>query len=141
MYDPTQVVFGLDRALRMTVGHKPRRVAMPEGEFDVIAAQAAGVPAVAPGTVSISDRQLWLLRAHVDEIAFMFDAGAGDDAVWGKDDPDTGKRYKGHVERLFPYFKLYECPVHEGDPASMTSDEVRALYAGAEHWLRVAFSA
>jgi hypothetical protein len=134
MHDARTVVFGLDRAR----GHK--RVAMPEGELDVIAAHAAGVPAVAPGTTSITSDQLWLLRAHFDELVFFYDAGAGDDAVWGKEDPHSGKFYPGYVEKINQFFRLYVVDDHEGDPASMAPQQVRDLFEGAQHWLRFAFT-
>ena len=134
MHDARGVVFGLDRAIKM-MGPKPKRLYMPEGELDVVACQSAGLPAACPGTTSITAEQLWLLRANVDEIAFMYDAGAGDDAIWGKVDPETEKFYPGHVQKLNPFFALYDTEEHEGDPASMTPEQIRALAATAKHWL------
>jgi hypothetical protein len=130
MHDARVVVFGLDRVR----GHK--RVALVEGELDAIAAQAAGVPAVAPGTTSITDRQLWLLRAHLDEIVLLYDSDdAGQHAVWGHVDPRSGRFYPGLVEKIGPYFRLYVCDDHEGDPASMAPEEVCSLFDGARHWM------
>jgi DNA primase len=129
MHDHRKVLFGIERAK----GYK--RVVIPEGELDAIACHSAGVPAVAPGTKSIGDGQLWLLRAHFDEIVFAYDAGDGDKAVWGYTDPRSGKYYPGLAERLSPYFSVYVAPAHEGDPASMEPQQVRDLVAGAKHWI------
>jgi hypothetical protein len=139
MHDHRTVVFGLDRALRMLGDSRPRRAVLPEGELDVVAAQAAGVPAVAPGTTSITPEQLWLLRAHIDELVLCYDAGqAGDDAVWGCVDEGSGKWRPGLVETISPFFTLYVCDDHEGDPASMAPAQVRRLVADAKHWLKFA---
>lgn len=133
MHDHNTVVFGLDRAR----GNK--RVALPEGELNVIACQAAGVPAVAPGTTTITAEQLWLLRAHFDELVNFYDSDdAGENAVWGYYDADAGKWRPGLVEKITPYFCLYVVDDHEGDPALMDAEEVRRLYAGARHWMRYA---
>jgi hypothetical protein len=133
MHDARVVVFGLDR----TRGND--RVVLVEGELNVIACAAAGVAAVAPGTTSITDEQLWLLRAHFDELVMLYDSDeAGSGAVWGRVDPDNGRFYPGLVEKISPYFRLYDADDHEGDPASMTPEEIRALVDGAKHWLRYA---
>jgi DNA primase len=133
MHDHRQVLFGVDRAR----GHK--RVALVEGELDAVACHAAGVPAVAPGTTSITTEQLWLMRAHFDEVVLFYDSDkAGEDAVWGSVDAESGRWRPGWVEKISPYFTLLVCDDHEGDPASMAPEQVRALVAGARHWLRFA---
>jgi DNA primase len=138
MHDACKVVFGLDRALAMTVGQRPRRVALVEGELNVIATIAAGRPAGAPGTTSITDEQLWLLRAHFDELVMLYDSDeAGCGAVWGRHDPN-GRFYPGLVEKISPYFRLYDADDHEGDPATMAPEQIRALVDGAKHWLHYA---
>lgn len=133
MHDHSTVVFGLDRA------RGSRRVALLEGELNVVACHAAGVSAVAPGTTSITAEQLWLLRAHFDELVNFYDSDdAGENAVWGHFDHDARRWRPGLVEKISPYFRLYVVDDHEGDPASMSADEVRSLYAGARHWTRYA---
>lgn len=137
MHDARSVVFGLDRA------REHKRVALCEGELNVIACHAAGVPAVAPGTTSITGEQLWLLRAHVDELVEFYDSDdAGEGAMWGRVDPDSGRFYPGLCEKISPYFRLFSVPEHEDDPAGLQRSDparIRELYEAAEHWLRVAF--
>jgi hypothetical protein len=132
MHDARSVLFGLDRAK----GHEDTLVVC-EGELDAVACHAAGVDnAVATGTKSITSEQLWLLRAYASTLIFFYDSDdAGQDAVWGFSD-DQGKWHPGHVEKLSPFFRLYICDDHEGDPASMAPEEVRQLAAGAQYWLR-----
>jgi DNA primase len=130
MHDARVVLFGLDRAR----GHD--RVALVEGELNVIAAHAAGVPAVAPGTTYITVEQLWLMRAHFDELVNLYDSDdAGENAVWGFAD-ETGKWNPGQVEKLTPYFTLLVADEHPGDPADMVPEEVQRLFRTAQHWTR-----
>jgi hypothetical protein len=138
MMDDSKVVFGLDRAIKALVGEPRKRAAMPEGELDVVACYAAGEVAVCPGTTHITKQQLWLLRAYLDELVLFYDAGAGDDAVWG--DLVDGQWRAGLVETISPFFTLYVVDDHEGDPASMAPGEVRTLIAEAKYWLSVAFT-
>jgi hypothetical protein len=134
MHDARSVVFGLDRCRGC------KRTCLVEGELNAIACHAAGVFAAAPGTTAITDRQLWLLRAHVDELVLCYDSDeGGEGAVWGRTDPATGKFYPGLVEKILPYFRLYVVDDHPDDPAAMASEDIRALYAGARHWLAYAF--
>jgi DNA primase len=118
------------------------RLVLCEGEMNAIACRAAGVDnAVAIGTTSITSEQVWLLRAHADELVFFYDSDdAGENAVWGY--ASDGRWYPGLVEKLSPYFRLYVVDDHEGDPADMMRDgdleQVRALVDGAKHWLRYA---
>jgi DNA primase len=134
MHDARKVLFGLDRAK-----HAGDTLVVCEGELDAVACHAAGVPnAVATGTKSITSEQLWLLRAHARVLVFLYDSDdAGQSAIWGFAD-DEGKWHPGHVEKLHPFFRLYVCDDHEGDPASMAPEEVRRLTTGAKHWLRYA---
>ena len=136
MHDHRKVVFGLDRARGADV------LVLCEGELNVVACHAAGVTnAVAPGTTSITSEQLWLLRAHASKLVLLYDSDdAGYGAVWGRTDPGSGKFYPGLVEKISPYFQLFDCDEHEGDPASMRPEEIRSLVAGAGHWLRFAFA-
>jgi DNA primase len=131
MHDARSVLFGLDRAR-----HHGETLAVCEGELDAVACHAAGVTnAVATGTKSITSEQLWLLRAHARALVFLYDSDdAGQDAVWGFAD-DECKWHPGHVEKLNSFFRLYVCDDHEGDPASMSAEEVRQLATGARHWL------
>jgi hypothetical protein len=142
--DPTRAdqleTMGVRSREQSSAYRRRRRVAVPEGELDVVACFAAGEPAVCPGTTSISKAQLWLLRAHLDELVLFYDPGAGDDAVWGYVDPDNGRWRPGLVETISPFFKLYVVDEHEGDPASMAPEQVRTLIAEAKHWLSVAFT-
>jgi DNA primase len=135
MHNARNVVFGLDRA------RGGDALVLVEGELNAIACHAAGVTnAVAPGTTSITDEQLWLLRAHADKLILFYDSDeAGSGAVWGRVDPYSQKFYPGLVEKISPYFRLYDCDEHEGDPASMAPEEIRSLVAGARHWLGLAF--
>jgi DNA primase len=136
MYDHRKVVFGLDRA------RGGDTLVLCEGELNVIACHAAGVMnAVAPGTTSITNAQLWLLRAHADKLVLFYDSDdAGQNAVWGYTDLGSGKFYPGLVEKISSYFRLYVCDDHEGDAASMAPEEIRSLVVGAHHWLGLAFS-
>jgi DNA primase len=131
MHDARTVLFGLDRAK----GDKTFVVC--EGELDAIACHAAGVTnAVALGTKSITDRQLFLLRSYASKLVLFFDSDdAGQDAVWGFSD-DYGKWYPGHVEKISSYFVLRVVDDHEGDPASMSEADVRQLTESAKHWIR-----
>jgi hypothetical protein len=135
MHNARNVVFGLDRA------RGGDALVLVEGELNAIACHAAGVTnAVAPGTTSITDEQLWLLRAHADKLILFYDSDeAGSGAVWGRVDPYSQKFYPGLVEKISPYFRLYDCDEHEGDPASMAPEEIRSLVTGARHWLGLAF--
>jgi len=130
MHDARVVLFGLDRAKGSDT------LVVCEGELDAMACHAAGVTnAVALGTKSITDKQLWLLRAHASRLVLFFDSdGPGQDSVWGFND-DHGKWHAGHVETISPYFVLFVVDDHEGDPASMVAQEVRDLTAGAKHWI------
>jgi hypothetical protein len=130
MHDAQAVLFGLDRA-------KGDALVVCEGELDAVACHAAGVEdAVATGTKSISAAQTWLMRAHAGTLIFLYDSdSAGQEAVWGFSD-DAGKWHPGHVEKLSPFFRLLVCDDHEGDPASMSDEEIHDLVAGAQHWLR-----
>lgn len=133
MYDPTKILFGLDRARQRDV------LVVCEGEFDAIACHAAGVTnAVATGTKSITSAQLWLMRAHADNLIMFYDSDkAGHDALRGAD--IGGKRQQGLVEKIYPYFRLViVVEDHEGDAASMEPEQVRQLVAGARHWLQYA---
>lgn len=165
MHDHSTVVFGLDRAIRFyrtaevpaelrpsqpgqldardvrpgqqSSASRSKRVAMPEGELNAVACWAAGVPAVAPGTTSITDQQLWLLRAHFDEIVTFYDSDdAGENAIWGYFDESSQKWRPGLAEKITPYFRFYVVDDHEGDPASMRVDEIESLYESAQHWIR-----
>jgi hypothetical protein len=129
MHDARVVLFGLDRA------KGSKRVALVEGELNVVACHAAGVPAVAPGTTYVTAEQLWLLRAYFDELVNFYDSDdAGQDAVWGRADPVSGNWYPGQVETVARYFRLFVVDDHEGDPASMGPTEVRRLYETCQHW-------
>jgi hypothetical protein len=130
-YDTRAVLFGLDRA------RGGDRLVVCEGELDAIACHAAGVTdAVALGTKSIADRQLWLIRGYTRvSVLFLDSDDAGQDAVWGFVD-DRGKWHTGHVENLSPHLVLLVVEDHEGDPASMPASEVRRLVDGARHWIR-----
>jgi hypothetical protein len=81
------------------------------------------------------------LRAHFDELVMLYDSDeAGSGAVWGREDPGSGKFYPGLVEKISPYFRLYDADGHEGDPVDMMRNgdlaQIRALVDGAKHWLR-----
>lgn len=131
MHDARTVLFGLDRA------KGGNTLVVCEGELDAIACHAAGVTnAVALGTKSVTDQQLWLLRAHATRLVLFLDSDdAGQSAVWGFAD-DRGKWYPGHVEKLSLYFVLLVVDDHEGDPASMPASDVRQLTESAQHWIR-----
>jgi DNA primase len=130
-YDHNSILFGLDRARR----HKPPFV-LCEGELDAVACHAAGLPAVASGTKSVSRQQLWLLRAHTSSLTIFYDSDdPGQDAVWGFVD-DEGKFHQGLVERISAYLCLYVVDDHEGDAASMGPQEAIRLVYEAKHWLR-----
>lgn len=133
MYDTTSVLFGLDRARRDGGGV----LVLCEGELDAIACHAAGITyAVASGTKSVSEKQLWLLRAHADTLVIFYDSDlAGRQAVFGHKDPD-GRWFPGLAEKVFLYFRrVLVVDDHEGDPASMAPEQVRRLATGARHWM------
>jgi 5S rRNA maturation endonuclease (ribonuclease M5) len=119
MHDPTSVVFGLDRA------EESDTVVLCEGEFDAIACHAAGITnALAVGTTSITDQQLWLLRAHASALILFYDSDkAGVEAVHNL------------IKRIYPYFRLYLCNKHKGDAASMGPERVRQVVGCATYWL------
>jgi hypothetical protein len=133
MHDARTVVFGLHRA------RDHDRVALHEGELNVIAADAAGVPSIAPGTTYITDHQLWLLRAHFDQLVVFYDSDdAGENATWGYVD-DQGKFYRGLVEKISNYLRLYVVDDHSNDAAGLPRDQVLVLFQTARHWLAHAF--
>jgi hypothetical protein len=131
-YDHNAVLFGLDRV----AGRQP--FTLVEGELDAVACHAAGVPAVASGTKSVSKQQLWLMRAHTRSLVIFYDSdGPGQDAVWGFAD-DEAKWHPGLVEKISPHFTLYVVDDHEGDAASMDPQQRLEIVYGAKHWLRYA---
>jgi hypothetical protein len=128
MHDAKAVLFGLDRA------KGSNRLVVCEGELDAVACHAAGVTnAVSTGTKSITKQQLWLIRAHASSLVIFYDSDeAGQDAVYGFVD-DEAKWHEGLIEKISCYLRLFICDDHEGDAASMTPEQVRALTAGAKH--------
>jgi hypothetical protein len=129
MHDAKSVLFGLDRALGSN------SLVVCEGELDAVACHAAGVTnAVSTGTKSITEDQLWLMRAHARALTLFYDSDdPGQDAVWGFAD-DDGKWHQGLVEKISPYFRLFVVDDHEGDAATLALDDLRALVLSARHW-------
>jgi DNA primase len=120
MHDARVVLFGLDRAR-----DQGQQLVVCEGELDAIACHAAGVTnAVATGTKSITEEQLWLMRAYARAVTFFYD--------------DIAQANLDLFKKISKYFIVHVVDDHEGDPASMDPQEVLELTYGAKHWIRYA---
>jgi DNA primase len=142
MHDHHQVLFGIDRAIKATAGHKRKVAVVNEGELNAYALQCAGVlNAVGIGTTTITETQERLLRWYFDELILFYDSDeAGHGAVWGYfyDKNGEQKWHPGLVEKLSPHLGIRIVPEHEGDPASMTPEQRRELASQSQSWFAIA---
>lgn len=140
MYDPTGVVFGLDRAIRSPRQGPRRRVVLAEGELNAIALHDAGVSeAAATGTTTLTIGQQRLLRWYAEEIVLFYDSDlAGTGAAWGTYDDKQDVWRPGVIEKLAKYVRVLVVPDHEGDAASMPREEAADLVARASSWIGLA---
>lgn len=119
-YFPSRVVFGAHR-----VTGDPT-VVVCEGELNAIAVtMKTGLPAVAINGSHFTDYHSRVIRNVASEAILFLDTDqAGEEAVWGRTDPRTGRRQPGIVERLSNFLPLRIVPPHRDDPASMTPEQV-----------------
>jgi DNA primase len=119
-YYPSRVVFGAYRIQDDPV------LIVCEGELNAIAVtMKTGLPAVAINGSHFTEYHSKVIRRIASEVILFLDTDrAGDDAVWGWDDERTGKHHSGIVESLSPFLPIRLVPPHEGDPASMTKEEI-----------------
>lgn len=105
------VVFGLDRAK-----HFGKHLIVVEGELNVIAMCDKGYPnTVAINGSYFGPRQIHLLRRYAESVTLFFDSDpAGYDAT------------KAVKESLKDFMSVYIAPDHDGDPADMDHEEIRA---------------
>jgi DNA primase len=139
LYMTSHVLFGLHAAVAETA--EPRALThliLCEGELDVVALAQKGWPgAVAVNGSHFSPQHEKLLRTYADQVTLFFDSdSAGSDAVQGWTDPDTGDYHPGIIDRLKPFMDVFVVPPHEGDPASMTIEEIAETLANRQTWLQ-----
>lgn len=105
------VVFGLDRAK-----HFGKHLIVVEGELNVVAMCEKGYPnTVALNGSYFSERQMQLLRRYAESVTLFFDSDpAGYDAT------------EAVKESLKNFMSVYIVPDHDGDPADMDHEEIRA---------------
>jgi DNA primase len=138
MHDPRHVVFGLDRVVDR------EQLVVCEGELNVMACHQAGVmTAVAIGTTYITEEQQRLLRWYADSIVLFYDSDeAGTASTWGYYYDKDGKQIwqPGLVEKLGPFVRILVAPDHDGDPASMSRQEILDCVKFAQPWRQIAIA-
>lgn len=115
-YESGEVIYGLER------NRGCDHVVLTEGELDCIALSQAGVsrPAAVGGSF-FSDRHAQLLVQEAKEVTLFLDSNeAGRTGSWLI------------AKALEPHIVVRVVADHEGDPASMSSDEIRALVEEAQ---------
>lgn len=106
----SQAVFGISRIPQ----EGQVRLILCEGELNAMMLTQYGYSAVSlAGGSHVSEQQAQLLRWHADEIVIWFD-----------DDKAGHEGAAEAIELLEPHMSVRVVGAHEGDPASMTEDEV-----------------
>ena len=121
-----QVIYGLDKAIKLD-----RDIIVCEGELNAVSCWQAGYAAVAINGSNFTDAQAKLLRLEANSITIFTDSDeAGSRCTWGWHDA-KGKYHPGIVAKLRDFMPIKIVPPHEGDPNSMTEDEIADLLARA----------
>ena len=131
-YFPSHVVFGAHRI------EQGQPVVVCEGELNAIAiTERTEHQAVAINGSHFSSRHAEIITALTDRaIIFLDTDNAGTSATWGWDD-SKGVHHSGIVETLALFIDVDVCPAHDGDPASMMSDEINDCINSARNWLPI----
>lgn len=116
-YDPSDHVFGLDRA------RANETVVLVEAELDAMALWQAGVERpVATGMSYFSPRHAQLIIREASEcIVYYDDDKAGHSGVWGTDASD-GRHLPGVVDLLEPHISVRLVGPHDRDPMDLARD-------------------
>lgn len=127
-YFPSRIVFGAHR-----ITGDPALVVC-EGELNAIAVtMKTGLPAVAINGSNFTEQHSKVIRAIASEVILFLDSDrAGSDAVWGWRNERTGKHHAGIAETLSDFLPLRIVGDHDGDPASMTADQIIACVDNAQ---------
>lgn len=126
-YFTGNVVFGLHEAIDgfEVLDHgEPAELIVCEGELNAIALWQLGFRcAVALNGSNLTTPQMRLIRSYADKVTFFFDSDtAGNEALWGRDDEETGEHKPGALEILNRDLDVKLVLPHEGDPAQMLED-------------------
>jgi DNA primase len=133
-YDPSEVVFGLERERHET------EVVLVEGELNAMALWQLGVSRpVATGMSYFTDHHARLLISEARQVIIFYDSDkAGQEGVWGRLGAD-GQRAPGIVSKLEPFMSVRVIQGHIGDPLDMVVEgreaEARDLLAHAQSTL------
>lgn len=122
-YNVSDIVFGLNYC-----DHLDGRLIIVEGELNVIALSQHGISnGVAVGS-NFGNRKRDLILASADSVCLFLDNDVAGLAATAK-----------IADALAPYLPVFDVGLHEGDPATLTSDECATLIEGAkninEKWL------
>lgn len=112
-----EIVFGLDRVIPF----KPviTNLIIVEGEWNVVKMHDYGyISTVSVNGSYIGERQIRLIKQHAESVVLFFDS---DNA--GRDATET------LVNALKHHVRVYICPDHQGDPADMHINSIRACLA------------
>lgn len=133
-YDPSGVVFGLDRARDET------EVVLVEGELNAMALWQIGVPRpVATGMSYFTDNHARLIIAEARSVIIFYDSDkAGQEGIWGRVD-GAGAEKDGIVAKLEPFMSVRVIQGHVDDPLgfieSGKAGHVRSLIKHAQSTL------
>jgi hypothetical protein len=118
-YFTSKVLFGLHKT------DPPEPFILCEGELDVVALSQKGFHnGVAVNGSHFSQVHQRLLIEHTDDVIIFFDGdNAGRDAVEGRVLPD-GSKEPGIIDRLKNHVRVRIVGDHDGDPASMSADDI-----------------
>ena len=134
-YKRNEVIFGLHQAILLEDPHgedEPRSFVVCEGELNAIACWQAGFAAVAINGSHFTETQAYLLTREADHITICFDSDeAGRNATWGWTDAKR-QRHPGIIEIMKPFIAVSVVDEHEGDPASMSENEIYELISRAK---------
>jgi DNA primase len=124
------VVFALDRARKVNeqFRHLSRELIIVEGELNAISMHRYGwTNTVAINGSYFGQRQIKLLTRYADRAILFFDSDeAGYDAT------------RAVIRELRPFMPVYICPDHDGDPADMDFEEIKACIDQAVSSVRLA---
>jgi hypothetical protein len=113
-------------------------VCLVEGELDAVACHAAGVPAVAPGTTSITTEQLWLMRATSTSSCSSTTPTRRARTPSGAPSTRAAGVASGLGGEDLPLLHAAGLRRPRGRPGVDGARAGRRLVAGAKHWLRFA---
>jgi len=132
-YHTSQVVFGADR-----VKGDEEFVVVCEGELNAVSVNMkTGHTAVAINGSYFSSFHADVIKKKSDRVILFLDSDpAGESATWGWQD-SKNRHHNGIVDELKDFVDVRICPAHEGDPASMSDNEIAACLKDSAHWLSI----